>query len=528
MNIRAWRAGLFAVLAVLIGTVQAPEARAESNPATQSSQSADGVGLSLSAYLQNVVHNNSAIEEGRLQWLIKASQAHAAWGRFEPSLTGSYKATGLKQQNTALELYQQLGTPIYDELNRVYSLSLDGKLPIGTTYNVGTSVTRLENTYVEQGQYKTFAGVTVTQPLLKGLTHQSAMAQINTSFDERIIAFHQYRKQLMSTIAKAESAYWKLALAQDAEKMAKDAVRTAQYLLSVATEGVRIGKASNLDLRQAQAELASRLSDESDSELAVSDAAIRVRLLMGSKSIADGAPIVATDPFLENGEQIPQSAGESDALVAWAYRAQPDYMIARQEFQRQQTVVGYQKDQALPELNFTGSYGYTGLGKTVSDSLDSVNSGNYPTWSVGLEMKLPLFLGVKQQNDLKAAKLAARLAEVKLVNDRETLKRAIENLAHDVGTLTARIKNAQEVGKARKELLDIAVERYKQGNVGLVDVYNAEDALNKARQQELSTIADYRQAVAQLQMVSGSVLKVQGLEQLKGDEVVLSESLRTP
>ncbi len=521
MNIQAWRAGLFAALAVLIGAIEVPDARA------QSSSVGNGTDLSLSAYLQNVVQDNTTIEQGRLQWLIKASQAAAQWGAFEPSLTGSFKATGLKQQNTALELYQQLGTPIYDEHNQVYSLSLDGKLPIGTKYNVGTSVTRLENTYVEQGQYKTFAGVTVTQPLLKGLTHQSAMAGIHASFDERIIAFHQYRKQLMSTIAKAESAYWKLALAQDAEKMAKDAVRTAQYLLSVATEGVRLGKASNLDLRQAQAELASRQSDESNSQLAVSDAEMQVRLLMGSKAVSSRPPIVATDPFLENGEQIPHSAGETDALVSWAYRAQPDYMIALQEFQRQKTLVAYGKDQALPELNLTGSYGYTGLGKTVADSLDSADSGNYPTWSVGVEMKLPLFLGVKQQNDLKAAELAARLADVKIQNDRETLKRAIENLAHDVGTLTARIKNAQSVSTARKELLDIAVARYKEGNVTLVDVYNAEDALNKARQQELSTIADYRQAVAQLEMVSGSVLKNQGLEKLQGNEVVLSESLRT-
>jgi hypothetical protein len=33
--------------------------------------------------------------------------------------------------------------------------------------------------------------------------------------------------------------------------------------------------------------------------------------------------------------------------------------------------------------------------------------------------------------------------------------------------------------------------------------------------------------VAQLEMVSGSVLKNQGLEKLQGNEVVLSESLRT-
>lgn len=480
--------------------------------------------LTLSAYLEQVVQANPTVREGRLQWLIKKRQAQAAWGAFEPTVDGSYKHTGLTQQNTAMQQYQQLGKSIYDQNNKVYSLKLQGNLPTGANYNIGSSVTRLQDTYSEQGQYQTFLGVSANQPLLKGATHGAPMASIRASFNDRIVAFQQYRKQLMQMIQKAETAYWNLAFAQQADGIAADSVRVARYLLNVAEQGAQLGKMSNLDVEQAKAELASQLANQNDSQLSVSDAETQLRLLLGSRGGAE-MKFVATDPLVAGSAPTNQTA-EQEQLLQWAYRAEPDYVISREQLQRERIVLGYQEDQLLPELNLSGSYGYTGLGDTVGQSIDALESQKYPTWSLGLELKIPLLLGIKERNDLAAEKLKMQLAEVRLKAAHSDLTRAVENLVHDVGTLHARIENAKTVSDVKRRLLNVEMARLQNGTVSLVDVYNAEDALNKARLSELQSIVRYRQAAMQLEMVSGSVLKDQGLEKLADGQVTLIESLR--
>lgn len=485
--------------------------------------------LSLAAYLHEVIRTNPTVEEGWLKWLIKSRQARAAWGAFEPTLSGSYQENGLEKQNTALEQYQQLGTSTYDELNKIYSVGLQGILPIGTAYTVGATVTRLQNTYVELGQFESFVGITAQQPLLKGATHGAALAPVRTSFVDRKVAFHDYRKQLTTMIARAETAYWNLAFAQRANQMAADSVKNARYLLDVATQGARLGRMSDLDVQQAQAELASRMAEQNDRELSVTDAQTQLRLLMRAEDRegAQGIRYLASDPLVDRPLNEGELDEERNRLLEWAFRAQPDYVIAREELERQHILLGYQKDQVLPQLNITGSYGYSGLGSTIQDSIDSVESQDYPRWSVGLEMKIPLALGIKQRNDLKAEELKTKLAEVHLSGLRDEIRRSIESLVDSTATLKARIENARTVSRVKGQLLDLEMARLKNGTASLVEVYNAQDTLNQARLQELQVVVRYRQAMMQLEIVSGTVLKNQSLETFQDNQVTLSESLRS-
>ena len=240
------------------------------------------------------------MREARLQWLIQTGQARAEWGTYEPVLAASAKEEGLRQQNTALEQFQQLGTPLYDEKNDAYSLGSRGIFPRGQT-NLGASITRLQDTYVEQGQFKSFVGISAQQPLLKGFTHGAPMGPIRTAFEDRVIAFHEYRRQLMSAVTQAEAAYWNLAFAQEVLRMDSESVQVARDLLTTAKEAALVGKMSDLDVREAEAELASREAAREDGQISLNEALRQLRLLTGgagAKPANDS--IVATDPLVAN------------------------------------------------------------------------------------------------------------------------------------------------------------------------------------------------------------------------------------
>ena len=483
--------------------------------------------VGLSEFLREVVRTNPSVREARLQWLITAGQARAEWGVYEPALDGSYEQDGLRQQNTSLQQFEQLGTQVYDQKNDAFTVGVQGALPTGATYNLKASVTRLQDTYVEQGQYQSFVGVTANQPLLKGFTHGAPFATIRTAFEDRIIAFHEYRRQIAAAVSQAETAYWNLAFAQEVSRMAAESVTVARNLLDVSKTAASAGRMSELDVRQAESELSTRQSTQEDAELSLNESQRQLRLLLGDQSDLAGAALVASDPILAESAEAWNPDTQIAGLLEWARRAQPDYMMASEQLQRASIQVDLQRDQALPELNLTGSYGYSGLGTTPQDSLSSLQTQSYPTWTVGVELKMPMLLGVRQRNDLEVARLRGELASVRLQATRQQMEDTIASLVRSVGTLLAHIQNQQSVEQAKSHLLDVENAGLLAGTASLLDVYGAADALRQAQQSELDAVVRYRQAMMDLQRTSGTVLRDNDLERLQDGQVVLDEELRT-
>jgi outer membrane protein len=506
-------AAILAAIGVLLG---ARTALAQDVPTA-------GRPMSLAGFVRDVVRTNPAVREARLQWMIRTGQERAEWGQYEPTLTASVKDQGLHQQNTALEQFQQLGAQLYDEKNDAYSLGIEGNIPSGANYTVGATVTRLQDTYVEGGQFKSFVGVSAQQPLLKGFTHGAPMASIRSAFEDRIIAFHEYRRQLMATVGQAETAYWNLAFAQQVVRMDADSVKVAQDLLATAKEAARVGRMSDLDVRQAEAELASREATREDGQLSLTEARRQIDLL----GVPAGQALVASDPLIADQGREWDPAAQDKIFQEWADRAQPDLMIEVEQVRKESVLVGVHRDQTLPELDLTGSYGYTGLGTTPQDSLDSLESQSYPTWSIGLSLRMPLLMGVKQRNELHVEELKRQLAAVRLASVRQQVTATISSLAQSISTLREHIDNQRKVVEVKSELLKVQTARLQEGTASLVEVYDAEDALRQARQRELEAIVRYRQAMMDLERVSGSVLRDNSLEELKDGQVALSEELRS-
>ena len=96
--------------------------------------------------------------------------------------------------------------------------------------------------------------------------------------------------------------------------------------------------------------------------------------------------------------------------------------------------------------NLTGSYGYSGLGVTPQDSLDSLQSQQYPTWSFGLDLHVPLLLGVKQRNGLEVEELKRQ------EGTHEAQIKQIETLRIRTGQERANLANARyDLSKVRIE-----------------------------------------------------------------------------
>jgi len=484
----------------------------------------NGLELTLDQVVRDVVLHNPLVREARLQYLISRNEAEAEWGTFEPELVARYDHSKLERENSALQAIT-LGRDFFEK-NDEYGLGIEGTLFSGGTYRFGYSLNRMKNPYTDEGrEYQAFLGMSGEQPLLKGLTHGAPTAGLRAARQSRFVAFHSYRKQLMETVSMTESAYWNLTFAQEEQKMMSNSVEIARKILEDSRERVKAGKMTELDLMEAEAELFVRLSQLADAEQKLFDGMVQLKLLLSDTRISQDRRLIAADPIVSPTSESWNPEEQRDFSLTWALRAQPDFMMRLEELQREKIILGFQLDQRLPELNLKGSVGFNGLGDSLGGSMEKIGTFDFPAWSVGLELRVPMLLGIRERNRLEAAILKSKLAEARLEAMEYEIMNSIETLLLKVSTLRERVANANKVVDFRNRMLDVELSRLEAGKSNTRLIYAAEEELTKARRWELESIAALREAMMQLAYFRGSVLLDKGFESIEGEQVVLSEQL---
>jgi outer membrane protein len=518
MNRRMFHISLLSAACLILA--QAPAVRAEET-------AAGPLPVLLSEAALEALQANPSVGEARLQWLIRKSQVRGAWGDFEPAFVSGLARSHLDRLNTtaqALSMFMSPESP-FMETKTEYQAAVEGRFFSGAGYRLGYSLSATESDSITGREYESNLGLKVDQPLLKGIARYSPLAAVRLARNEELIAFHTYRKQMISVVSSVESAYWDLALAQELHRIAADSVRIANEIAADARQRMSVGKMSDLDLSEAEIQLAIRVAEEESSLLAVSEAAAQLRLILGGGRIGSTVDISAAEPLERETPEAGPSGDETESKVREALRLQPEILISRGELEKSGIQLDYRQDQRLPELNAHASYGFQGLGKSMSVSLQRLQSQGFPSWSVGLELRLPLLGNLQGESLLEEARLRKELAVRKLqAMERDT--------AISTGALFQRMLSygrqaevARTVSGFKKRLLDVELSRFDTGKSDIRRVYEVEQALSEARKSELQSYSRFRRASVDLAAASGTTLRDKGLESMEGERIVLTPAL---
>ncbi len=481
--------------------------------------------LTLNNVIDYVVAHNPIIEEAHLEWQSKHRQANASWGDFEPSLNFNYGKSSLSRENTTLETLQQNFNPTYSELNKEYGAGIGGNFFSGTKYNVGYTGKHLQNSLTTRKEYQSFFGITGEQPLLKGLWYAAPIAGLKITRKEDTIAFNSYRKQLMEILIEAEVYYWNLAFAHEEYRMTNESVGIAEKLFKISQEQTELGKISELDLTEAKAELKNRYLQRAKAFQKLLDASTNLKLLLSDPEIKPQQILYTADSLLSESPQDIQESEESKEEGALAFETQPDITIKKQEVDREQIRLAYYKSQRLPELNLKGSYGWSGLDQTEEKSWEKIRNRTYPTWSVLLEMKIPFFAGIRERNELAAARLNKDIARQRLKATEYEVTRSLGALKQRIKSLENQIESAKIATECKKIILEVGISRFEEGKTDIRTVYESEEELFEVKKEELEGILRHKEALLQLKYLHGSSLLDKGLEQIKNNQLVLSEKI---
>jgi outer membrane protein TolC len=502
------------------------------------------VDLKLDDYLQQVMLHNESVQAQMLETEVARHKHQAEGGIFEPTLDTSFTRESNQRTNNTQQAASQNGEGYFSERNDLYDTGLESLLPSGGKIRLGYTLSDLGNNVNPFGsiftstnkfwakQYQTFVGATFTQPLLKdgGLT--PTLAGLRLSALESDIAFQQFRQQLMLTVFRAEGAYWNLYFSQEQLRFFDQSVAVAQTVLDDSQARLKAGQGAELDVLEAQSALALRNIKRNDALQNYYDAQGSLQSLLGNplppRQYFD---VLGRRQLFLDTSAPPRSAGtnapafhvvdaprETAPAVSYAdsfeeaFSSNPDYLIEQKKADQERLRLGVAKNQLLPDLNFKAAYGYNGLGSNVDSSWQLAQSQDFPSWSLGVELSVPLGGNIKGRNLYQAAKISLDEAYLRVKSVQTEIASGLSTAIQKSAAWEQSIQSYQTMVHYNEELLQTQLERLKAGRVDGHKVLEVEADLLDARQELANALTQYQRALTQVELVSGTLLKNRRLD----------------
>jgi len=436
----------------------------------------------------------------------------AELGAFEPEFAATGTEEFNQRKNTVEQTISQ-GTAVFEEKNKLYSAGLEGLTPTGARYNFGYSVRDLNNnlrvlpTDPLLRQFQSFLGVTLTQPLLKDAGFSSSMAHIRLAREDENVARQEFRRQMLVVVGSVESVYWDLYVAQERLELRRASVAAAERLLVENRERVQEGKMAEIELVEAEAGLAQRRSAASDAMQHLVEVSGRLRTLFAEPVDEPNWVLHASDvpPAAAPAAPIDEALRDSVAL-------HPEYLSRLHRAEQEKVRVAYARNQRWPQVDLKASYGNNGLGDSYHSSITDLEHDDHESWSVGVELRIPVLTGIRQANTVRAAQahrrealLNLKAAEVEIANNIFTAQRKVESLK-------AVAANYDEVAAAGQRLLKNEQNRLTEGKTDSRRLLEVENQFADAQVASIESRGEYEKARVEFEMSSGRLLKLRGLD----------------
>ena len=459
--------------------------------------------LTIDEIVQMALTNNLDIMISRLNPEIDQFAINGLYGAYEPSLSMSavHNYDSL-QGGFFTQTGQNYGSTV--ESIDSYTPGLSGTLPTGLSYNFSGPISRqnVSEFGLTGTDYQSGPGVTLSQPLLKNLWIDSARYQIQVSKKTLKIDQLALRLQIMTVINNIKAAYYNLIFARENVQVEEEAVQLARETMREDERRVQVGALAPLDEKQAESQAASAESDLLTAQTAL---VVQENVLKGLLAFHLGEWTGVTPVPSEELLAVPENPDVQECWRAGLAK-RPDLLQAKAGVEKQHITIKYTFNQLFPELDVLGSYGHNATELTFSQNLNTVANGNYPYYSYGLSLTVPLGNSSARYN-YKSAKASLEQLLLQLKKVEATVVLAIDN---DVKTVRSDLLKVDSTRKARlyaEEALQAEQTKLEHGKSTSFVVLQLQNNLTAARSAEIRALADYNIALEQLAFDDGATLE---------------------
>ena len=140
-----------------------------------------------------------------------------------------------------------------------------------------------------------------------------------------------------------------------------------------------------------------------------------------------------------------------------------------------------------------------------------MQSRGFPSFSAGVEWRIPLGGGIRGRNELDAAKLRTQQALITLKETETQILNAIDTALRKIRSTDEAIRDYQQVVAFSRNLLDSELGRLEVGKVGVRRVLEVDASLFEAKNAVVEAQVQNERARLELELVQGTVLRSRSL-----------------
>ncbi|MCC6487218.1 MAG: efflux transporter outer membrane subunit [Candidatus Hydrogenedentes bacterium] len=273
------------------------------------------------------------------------------------------------------------------------------------------------------------------------------------------------RDVLVSVAAEVARNYFILRSSQNRLEIANKNIDAQTRSLDLARSRFERGLTSELDVKFAEAELASSKSVVPSLEASIQWAIHRLGVLIGSTPGALQEELAAKAPLAKTPPEVPVG------LPVDIIRHRPDVRSAERAIAAATARIGAAKADLYPHFVLTGSL--TGS----SSTFDGITRGANTLWSFGPGIRWPVFDGGRIRANIRVQDARQEQA---IVAYEQTVMLALEEVENALVAYAKeqnRLLSLREAVEANRRALEIAKQLYDNGLVNFLNVIDAERSL---------------------------------------------------
>jgi outer membrane protein TolC len=294
----------------------------------------------------------------------------------------------------------------------------------------------------------------------------------------------------------------------------------AKELLSKNKKSVEIGSLAPIEIKTAEAEVATREADILEAEALIRNNIDNLRTIINLNA-GRGDPDI---DILPTDKPESEKKGVSlEEAIRIAFKERPDLKESKLDIKNKDLDLTYAKNQLMPGLDLQASYWSPGISGTrilylddnpltnviigtlpgkSSESMNDALRFLYNNWSVSLVLSVPLS-SIISRADVAQALVSLKQSKLGLREKEQQILLEIKNSVRDVETNFKRVHAYRIARELTEEKLRAEEEKLRVGLSTNYDLLLAQRDFANARSSELKAIVDYSVSLANQEKVLG-------------------------
>jgi outer membrane protein len=408
----------------------------------------------------------------------------------------------------------------------------------GTQFNMTFDNTRLTSNAIRYSYnplLNSSLGFTVTQPLLRGFGIALNRRYLHIARNNEQVANLVFQQQVIDTVAGVARLYTDLVSLNEDVKVKREALVLAERLYQDNKDKVDQGTLAPIEVTRAQAQVAANRGALISATGLVEQQELIVKTFITRRGLAipaiRAAHIIATDtvtvPDVEPVVPIQE-------LLAEAVRNRPDLAQAGIQVENSQISLKGSINALRPELDVVGTVQNGGLSGDINqiavltqglplfpggygNTLRQIFRNNFPSYSLGLQLTLPLRNRVAQADAVRD-ELQVRQSEVQRQQFEDQVRLEVADAYVALRQARAAYEAAVQSRVLQEQSVEVELETFKVGLATNLTVIQYQTFLAQAQSTEVAAKGAYAKAKIALERALARTLDV--------NHVSLSEAYR--